>query len=310
MEIQDLPAVPMTWGSARDHGVAAARFRRAVRRGQLVPVLHGVFLRADVCLTLELKLAAAALVICADSVACDRTAAWIWGVDVHAIGELDVVPPLETCVLSGQRRTERRQVRGGERQLLPSDWVVVDGVKVTTPVRTAMDLGCLLPRRSALAAMDALMRAQKFSHADMSRLLPRYFRRRGVVQLRELMPLVDPRAESQPESWTRLELIDSGMPVPEVQWWVEVDGIATYRIDLAYPRAKIAIEYDGEEFHSSDEDKQNDKERRAWLEAHGWTVIVVDRLDFMSSSERFWPAEVSAALRAAQQRPRRHFPRG
>jgi hypothetical protein len=310
MEIKDWPAVPMTWTSARKHGIPAHRFRRAIRQGQLVPVLRGVFLRADVSLTLELKLAAASLVICSDSVACDRTAAWIWGVDVHSVGELDVVPPLETCVLSGQRRTERSEVRGGERQLLPCDWVLVDGVKVTTPVRTAMDLGCLLPRRSALAAMDALMRAQKFTHQDMARLLPRYFRRRGVVQLRELVPLVDPRAESQPESWTRLELVDNGLPMPELQWWVVVDGVPTYRLDLAYPKAKVAVEYFGDEFHSSDEDGQSDEERIAWLEAHGWTVIIVDRFDFMSTSQRFFPAEVASALRAAQQRPRRHFPRG
>ena len=209
-------------------------------------MLRGVFLRADVPLTIGLKLAAAALVIQRSSVACDRTAAWIWGVDVHRLGELDVVPPLETRVLPGRHRTERHEVRGGERDLLPCDWVEVDGVKVTTPLRTAMDLGCLLPRRSALSAMDALMRAHGFTCGDLTRMLARYHRRRGVIQLRELVSWVDPRAESQPESWTRLELLDHGLPMPELQWWIVIDGVPTYRLDLAYPGARIAIEYDGE----------------------------------------------------------------
>ena len=309
MEISDLPHVPITWSTAGAHGLGPARFRRAVRRGLVRPVLHGVFLRADVRLTVEVKLAAAALVITDSSVACDRTAAWIWGVDVHARGELDVVPPLETYVLSGQRRTERKEVRGGERDLLPSDWVVVEGVKVTTPVRTAMDLGCLLPRRSALAAMDALMRTHGFTHHDMSSLLPRYFRRRGVVQLRQLMPLVDPGAESQPESWVRLELIDNGLPHPKVQWWVDVEGVPTYRLDLAYPFAKVAIEYDGEEFHASAADREKDRVRREWLEAHGWVVVVLSRSDFSRTSDRPWLTEVAVALDRAQRPPRRQYAR-
>ena len=53
-----------------------------------------------------------------------------------------------------------------------------------------------------------------------------------------------------------------------------------YRLDLAYPHARVAIEYNGEEFHSSDEDKQADAERRAWLERRGWIVIVVDKDSF------------------------------
>ena len=270
-------------------------------------VLRGVYLRSDIALTTELKLAAAALVVNKTSVACDRTAAWIWDVDVYDYRELDDVPPLETCVVRGSHRSERQGLLSGERDLLPCDWVEIDGVRVTTPVRTALDLGCVLPRRAALAAMDALMRAHGFTRRDMATLMARYHRRRGVVQLRALVPLVDPRAESQPESWTRLELVDNGLPAPELQWWVVVDGVPTYRLDLAYPHARIAIEYNGEEFHTSPEDRERDRIRREWLIAHGWTVIVVDRSDFTSTTERFWVGEVAAALHTAQQPPRKQY---
>jgi hypothetical protein len=309
MDIHDLPPGPVTRRSAWTHDLSPQQLRRAVRRGLLRPVLHGVFLRADMPVTTQAKLAAAALVISSSSVACDRTAAWVWGVDVHAFRELDDVPPVEMYVVSGHRRSDRAGVRGGQRHLMPGDWVEIDGVKVTTPLRTAMDLGCLLTRRHALAAMDALMREHGFTHRDMSRMLTRYFRRRGVVQLRELVPLVDPRAESQPESWTRLELIDHGLPAPELQWWVSVDGVPTYRLDLAYPHARIAIEYDGEEFHSTEADRNRDQVRRAWLRAHGWTVIVVDRTDFSSAGNRFWLTDVAQALREAQRPPRPQYAR-
>ena len=307
MELEDLPSVPMTCRSASAQGFTPQRFRRAVRRGLLRPVLRGVHLRADVCVTTSVKLGAAALVINPSSVACDRTAAWIWGVDVHEFRELDGLPPLETYVLRGHRASEREGVRGGRRDLLSADWVEVDGVKVTTPLRTALDLGCLLRRRHALAAMDALMRAHGFTPEDLSRALGRYRRRRGVVQLRELVPIVDPRAESQPESWTRIELIDHGLPAPELQWWVSVDGVPTYRLDLAYPHAKVAIEYDGEEFHDAPEDRERDARRRDWLERHGWRVIVVDRTDLSRDSDRFWVGEVARLLAEARRPPRRQY---
>ena len=191
----------------------------------------------------------------------------------------------------------------------PSDWVEVHGVRVTTPLQTALDLGCKLPRRPALAAMDGLMRAHGFTTADLARALPRYFRRRGAVQLRELVPVVDPRAESAAESWTRLEIIDAGLPVPEPQCWVCIDGVPTYRLDLAYRHARIAIEYDGEEFHSSEADRAADDRRRTWLRQHGWTVIVLDRDSFGTEAIAAWTGELRALLRESQRLPQRRFSR-
>jgi hypothetical protein len=217
-------------------------------------------------------------------------------VECFDYAELDRTPPIECYVLRGHDPADRHECAGGTRDLLPEDWLEIGGVRVTTPLRTTMDLGCTLSRRKALAAMDALMRAYGFSHADMRRLLPRYFRRRGVVQLRELLPLVDPRAESRGESWTRLEIHDRGLPSPEPQYWVLVAGAPTYRLDLAYPHARVAVEYDGEEFHSSDEDRAADRKRRRWLRDHGWTVIVVDKNSFTEEAANVWVAELRAAL--------------
>lgn len=304
MQIDRFPTEPFTMSAARSRGISPAKVRRGVRDRLLVMVLRGVYLRTDVELTTPVKLAAAALVISPYAVACDRTAAWLWGVGVFEYGELDTVPPLETYVLRGSNRTTRPEVRGGVRDLMPQDWVEIGGVKVTTPLRTALDLGCKLNRRPALAAMDALMRGHGFTHAEMRQLAVRFFRRRGVIQLRELIPLVDPRAESQPESWTRLALVDHGLPTPEAQHWILVAGVPTYRLDLAYPHAKVAIEYDGEEFHTSEEDREADEKRRTWLENHGWIVIVVTKESFTDDALAAWIGRVREALARAQ-RPRR-----
>ena len=102
---------------------------------------------------------------------------------------------------------------------------------------------------------------------------------------------------------------DHGLPRPEVNWWVVVDGVPTYRIDLAFPHAKVAIEYNGEEFHSSDQDKAADAVRRRWLESHGWTVIVVDKHSFSDEALSEWIEEIRQALAQAQTAPRRWYAR-
>jgi hypothetical protein len=207
------------------------------------------------------------------------------------------MPPLESCVLRGCAPTERDEVAGRPRDLRAEDITVLGGVRVTTPLRTAAGLLCRPPRREALAAADALMRLHGFRRSDLRRLLVRYYRRRGAVQARRLASLVDGRAESAPESWARLELIDHGLPVPTPQCWVLIDDVPTYRLDLAYPRARIAIEYDGEEHHSSSQDRAHDERRRARLRQRGWTVIVLTKASFTDDAVSAWTGEVRRLLR-------------
>jgi very-short-patch-repair endonuclease len=155
--------------------------------------------------------------------------------------------------------------------------------------------------------MDALARRHCFTATDLTRQVSRYRRRRGVVQLRELAPLVRREAESLRESWVRLALLDFGLPEPELQWWVTIDGVPTYRLDLAYPHARIAIEYDGREHHTSPADRARDEQRRAWLRAQGWTVIVVCASDLTLDAGDAWLRAVREALAAAHRRPRRVY---
>jgi hypothetical protein len=275
----------------------------------LVRLFRDVYIRADVELSLELRARAADLVMSPHAVVCDRTAAWIWGIDCFRLRELDVSPALETFTLRGHRASSRPEIRGGQRDLRPRDWVVLGGIRVTTPLRTAMDLGCILNRRDALWAMGALAREHGLTIPMFVAASPAYAGRRGVVQLRELTALVDPRSESAGESWTRLTMNDYALPRPEVNWWVIVNGVPTFRLDLAYPRAKVAVEYDGEEFHTSDEDRRADAERRDWLARHGWTVVVLTKDSFTEDAIAGWIEEIRNALRIAQAPPRRWYAR-
>ena len=107
------------------------------------------------------------------------------------------------------------------------------GLPVTTRVRTAYDLGRHLDRSEALARLDALMWNQRFDIADVDELADRRPRARGLIQLRELLPLVDGGAASPRESSIRLRLLDCGFPQPLTQHPVVVGSRPVAFLDLA-----------------------------------------------------------------------------
>jgi Protein of unknown function (DUF559)/Transcriptional regulator, AbiEi antitoxin len=290
------PDHPFTTCQASALGITRKRLRNAVDQGEVRRVFTGVYARADLPDSTELRASAAGLVMNEHSVLCDRTAAWIHGIDVLRYAELDVIPPLETYVLRGRDPTDRHNCHGGTRDLRPEDWQVIGGLRVTTPLRTALDLACKLRRREAMAALDAFAREFGVTVAQLRRLLVRYFRRRGVVQARELVPLTDGRIESARESWVNLEIHDHALPAPEPQYWVLVDGVPTYRVDFAYPHARVIVEYDGEEFHSKPEKKAADEKRREWLRRNGWRVIVVTKENFDDGPIPSWISELRGYL--------------
>jgi hypothetical protein len=291
------PDRPFTTGDAAALGITRKRLRLAIDQGLVRRVFTGVYVRGDVPDSTELRAVAASMVMSEHSVLCDRTAAWIHGINVLRYAELDLIPPLESYVLRGHNPTDRHNCHGGTRDLLAEDWQVIAGVRVTTPLRTALDLACKLPRRQAMAALDAFARDHQVTVADLRRLLVRYFRRRGVVQARELVPLTDGRIESARESWVKMEIHDHGLPLPEPQWWVDVEGVPTYRLDFAYPHARVVVEYDGEEFHSKPEKKAADEARRDWLRRNGWRAIVVTKENFDDATTPSWILELRGYLR-------------
>lgn len=294
----ELPARPFTTAQAREFGLDRVVLKRLQRRGEVRRVLRGVWVRSDVPDTFEIRGAAASLVVAPTVVLCDEDAAWVWGIDVRDAEEAEHGAPLQTHALRGGPRTRRAGCRRASRDLDEDrDVVVVGGLRVTTPLRTALDLACKLRRRAALATVDAFMRAHGITREEMDRELTRYFRRRGVVQAREIVALGDPRAESPGESWTRLEVHDHGLPSGTPNVWVYENGLAVYRLDLAWRRRKICVEYDGREHHGPKQ-KVHDDSRREWLRRRGWTVIVVRAEDFASEEAVLdWIAELREAMR-------------
>jgi len=111
----------------------------------------------------------------------------------------------------------------------------VGEIPVTTPARTAFDIGRYLKRGEAIARLDALMRARPFSIEDVMLLAKRYKGARGVARLKAALPLVDGGAASPQETRLRLLFIDAGLPRPTTQIPVfDEDGEFVRFLDMGW----------------------------------------------------------------------------
>lgn len=153
--------------------------------------------------------------------------------------------------------------------------VAIGGLPVTSVARTAFDLGRHLPRRQALARLDALMRATPFSFEDVSVLAKRYRGTRGVRRLGEVLPLVDGGAASPKESWLRLLLIDAGLPKPTTQIPVNDGWRSVGVLDMGWEDYMVAVEYDGDQHRTDRRQFVKDINRLAVIADLGWVVIRV-----------------------------------
>ncbi len=288
---------PFTWEQVKDSGMTRHRLEQLLATREVVQLLRGLFQCADLPDDHGARARSAFMVVKPHIVACDRTAAWVYEIDTFKPGELEGFPPIETCAPPGKSRVRRQGLNGVRRDLTPEDIVTLHELAITSKARTAADLACKLSRREALAALDAFMR-QGLQRRELELLAARFAGRRGVVQFRELLALADGRAESPGESWTRLCIVDEGFPTPIVQYWVREAGRNVHRLDLAYPKFRVAVEYDGAEFHG-EQQRAHDEARREWLRKRGWTIIVVTKDMLTGAAVLSWTIVLRMALRDA-----------
>ncbi|KQY08169.1 hypothetical protein ASD37_09535 [Mycobacterium sp. Root135] len=155
-------------------------------------------------------------------------------------------------------------------QLTSAEVCRVRGVDVTTPARTAFDIGRTRPVNQAIAAVDALLNATRITSPEIIAVADAHPGGRGVARLRGVLDLVDGGAESPQETRVRLLIVRGGLPRPETQ--IEFPTLHI-RVDMGWRQWKVAVEYDGVQHWADSQQRAWDIERIALLEAAGWVVI-------------------------------------
>jgi hypothetical protein len=295
---------PFTLADATAAGLTQHRVRSLVREGLLRRLLKGVYVAAQAPDGPLLRARALALVVPHTGVIVDETAWWIWTGLLPSGAHLGI-PPLQVFHRHRHARLRNSLCVSGARSFLPPDISRVHGVDVTTPLRTALDLGRLTHRDRAIGALDSLLRGGSFGYEELLSEVDRFRGMRGVRQLRALAPLADPRAESPAESTLRLRWLDMPtLPPPEPQIAVTVGGVEVYRIDLGVRELRYGCEYDGVDFHL---DPEADRARREDLrERFGWHVDGVGRANLYGPTrdiERILTDGIRRARVRAGERP-------
>ncbi|MFZ0229059.1 MAG: hypothetical protein WA622_23120 [Mycobacterium sp.] len=192
---------------------------------------------------------------------------------LHGAKWVDLTAPLE---IIHTNRNPLPGIRVHGDALGEDEVVVINGVPVTSPSRTALDLGCWYPSGEAVAAIDALARATDLKMPDVDLLAERYPGRRGMRQARATLGLVDAGAQSPKETWLRLLLIQAGLPRPQTQILIRDEcGHVIAHLDMGWEETKIAVEYDGDHHRSDRRQYTWDIRRLEHVESLGWIVIRV-----------------------------------
>jgi hypothetical protein len=268
---------PFLTADERTAGMSQRQVSAAVSRGVLRRIYRGCVVDNRVPDTRRLRVEALDLVKPRHGVACNETAAFLYGIDAYKPSERFELRP-SFVVPHAMTRIEHSNVRCRQALIDHEDIVEVDGIVATSPVRTTSDLLRGLYRPYALAAADAFARSGLIEREELVDYVGRLKGYRWIVQARGLAVLVDGRAESPGESWQRLRIHDAGLPPPEPQLEVTMPAGSVRRLDLAYPELLIGSEYDGTAFHTSLDDVAHDVERRRVLtEIYGWRWVIGTR---------------------------------
>ncbi|BBX46056.1 hypothetical protein GCM10009641_62130 [Mycobacterium cookii] len=151
-----------------------------------------------------------------------------------------------------------------------------DGLFVTTPERTAFDIGRRGTVGQAVAGLDSLCAATDFKVRHVEELAGNHCRSRGLRQLEVALNLVDGGAQSPKETWLRMLLIASGFPKPRTQIPVpDADGFPRYFLDMGWEEIQLAVEYDGAQHWTDPRQYAHDVARQEHVAGLGWTVVRV-----------------------------------
>ena len=240
-------------------------FNDDLRTGALQRIWQGVYSRGapdDWTRLRGLDLSAGAVVPI-----CLGTAAALYGFDTENPKDLHVLNPPHHQLRNADGLVVHR--RDG------APMAEVRGRPATTAAWTAIEVARSLRRPRSLATLDAALRSGTCDRLELARALTKQAGRRGVVVVRELLPLADPRAESPMESEARLVIIDGGLPAPVLQYEL-IDGRGQLRrLDFAWPDYRVAAEYDGMDWHSGADAMLADRNRTSALMDIRWTVVPI-----------------------------------
>jgi very-short-patch-repair endonuclease len=232
-----LRTAPFTAEEAVLEGVTRAQLRGSAYRRLGAGLYRWVGLEDSP----HVKLTAVARRLPAGAAFSGWTATWLHGLDVRPCDPIEVTIPEPI----GSNRLAGAWVR--RNALAAAEIVLRSGLPTTSALRTVVDLGARDPLTEGVVAVDLALHAGLVTVTQLREYVAEHPGGKGMGQLRRVIDLAEPKAESAMETRLRMILLLAGLPRPEAQVSIHDDrGRFLGRPDLLYRAERLAIEYDGE----------------------------------------------------------------
>jgi very-short-patch-repair endonuclease len=270
-------------------GLSPSTMQRRARRGGWERLHPGVYLVGGHRLTDEARIRAAWLWAGGEPAAVTGPAAAYW----H--GMLRRVPAVVEVTVGRQRHlTSRPGIRVRRRDLAPADLVGFNGLWLADRALAALDTAVALPDGSGF--LDRALQ-QHVRFPAVYRAYCRNLGRSGWSTAARLISAAADRADSAAE-----QLLVALLRAAGIDGWVLGHPFGRYRIDLAFPAARVAIEVDGWAWHVDHDRFRNDRRKGNAITQAGWDLLRYTWHDLDGDPTRVI-AEISRALAGAARVP-------
>jgi very-short-patch-repair endonuclease len=272
----------ITLAQAARCGLSEHAVMRRQRSGHWRRCGPGVYFVNDRPFTDAARLRAAVWSYGPRAAATGLAAAWWHGLTRYSPQFVEVTVPRAS---NGRRRPGTKLRR---RDLPPADVVERRGLRLTALALTVVEAAAR--RGGGAKLMDSALQR----HVELPQLWRAHLRnkgRHGSPAAQRLLRAAGDGARSEAERLLVKLLRDNGFT-----GWKTNYRVGGYKVDVAFPKPKVAIEADGWAFHSDQEDFQNDRERQNKIALLGWQVLRFTWLDLTEYPQRV-NAEIAAAIR-------------
>jgi hypothetical protein len=271
----------------RDFGIDRNGVALRARAGRLHRLHRGVYAVGHMGITLRGRFRAAVLAAPEGTALSNFAAAAFWTFIPWQERLVEVTIPG-----SGTRRIEGVRVHRS-RSLEPRDVLTRGGIRVTSPARTLLDLAAVLSPRVLRRAARQAQALRLVAVHDLREIAERCKGHRGAAKLRAVVADGPAPTRSTLED-DLLDLLDAaGIERPEINASLRLNG-RTIVPDYLWRDRRLAIEADSVTWHEHKLVRENDADKQAILEAHGFHVLRITREQTLRN-----PLQTLARVRAA-----------
>jgi very-short-patch-repair endonuclease len=262
----------LTLAQANYCGLSRHAVNRRVRSGHWRRCSPGVFFVDDRPFTDAARVRAAVWGYGLEAVASGLAAAWWHGLTKFAPGIVEVTVPRSS------HHPHRDGVRMRRRDLARIDVVERNALRVTEFALTVVEAAVRF--RGGAVLMDSALQR----HVELRDLWRAHLRnkgRHGSPAARRLLQAAADGARSEAKRLLVKLLREAG-----ITGWRTNYPVGGYKVDVGFPKQKVAIEVDGWAFHSDAEVFVKDRNRQNKIALLGWKVLRFTWLDLIEYPER------------------------